>query len=409
MPVFQYMAVTNAGKEVSGTTEAPDEQSAIAALRKQSWMVLDLKPVAAKKKEPKDAQEKRKPMIRQRAGWVRERDRIHFFRQMALMIRSGLTLLQALQVCGRQSSRARLARCIERISASIQSGQSLSAAMAREDKQFQNLTVKLVESSEATGELDPVLEEVADLLERKVRLRANLLTSLLYPAIVFIVSVAVAVFLMVSVIPKFAGFFAQKNVELPATTKALLDISAWFREYGIYVLAVIAMGLIALAITAAFPKGRQWFDHMVLRVPVVGNLLLTAAMSRLSTTLSSLVRSGVTLLESLRITQGVLGNHAVATRVEDTADRILRGENLAAGLSMEPIPPLVSQVIGVGERSGALTKALEDLGKFYERELEASIQRMSAAVEPVMILILGGMVGFVYIAFFQAVFQLVSA
>jgi|GEM_PF-130865 len=424
MPTFRYTAVDEHGKEIQGRTEAGDEQAAVESLRRRSWLVLELAPVPVGRSDGRGGSGATRggdgqalglreggdepPVRRHLLGFVRERDRIFFFRQMALMLRSGLTLLQALQISARQTARAGLARTIDRLATSIQEGRSLSMALAGERRHFAPLTVKLVESSEATGELGPTLEEIASLLERKSQLRARLLTSLLYPAIVMVVSIVVALFLVLKVIPQFAGFFTRRNMSLPATTQALLDLSAWFQSNGIYLLAFLGLAAVALALAATTAPGRRWIDRNLLRVPMLGKLLTVASASRLTRTLSSLLKSGVTLLESLRLTQGTLGNRAFAGQVGAAADRILLGASLATGLRGAPIPALVPQVVGVGERSGALTSALDDLGQFYERELEASIRRMSAAVEPMMILIVSGMVGFVYIAFFQAVFQLVG-
>lgn len=405
MPFYQYIAVNTQGQEIIGHTEAADEQTAVAGLREQSWLVMDLRPLRRAKRE---GARQGSGSVRQRRGWVRERDRIHFFRQLALMIRSGLTLLQSLQICARQTPRRRLARCLERVVASIQEGKSLSAAMALEPRQFTTLSVKLIESSEATGELDPVLEQIADLTERRIRLRASLVTSLLYPSIIILVSVAVATFLVLKVIPKFAAFFLKRNLALPATTKALVDLSAWIQDYGLYLCLGLGCCVVAILAASTTSRGRLWMDRTVLRIPVFGRLLTVAAMARLAQTLSSLVKSGVTLLESLRITERVMGNRAVSSKVRDAADRILTGESLTVGMSGPPIPDLVPQVVGVGERSGTLTTVLDDLARFYSDELQASIRRMSAAVEPIMILVVGSMVGFVYIAFFQAVFQLVG-
>jgi type IV pilus assembly protein PilC len=405
MPVYRYKAVDAKGYEVTGRLEAGDEQGAATALRNRALLVLDLR---AHRGEPTHSVPDTQSSARRRGGWVRSRDRIQFFRQMALMLRSGITVFHALQICSRHTPRKRLARTIERIAESIQQGQSLSAAMAAETGRFTPLTIKLIESAEATGDLDPIMERIAESIERKVRLRASLLTSMLYPSIVIVVSLIVALFLVVKVIPKFAAFFMKRNIALPSTTKMLVDLSSWVQEYGLFLL--VGLGALVLAVLVAMtrPRGRLFLDKAVLRVPVFGKLIKVAATTRLANTLSSLVRSGVTLLESLRITEGVMMNRAFAARIAAASERILLGDNLAASLTGPPIPDLFPNVVSVGERSGAITNALDDLGDYYEKELTASIRRMSAAVEPVMILLVGGMVGFVYIAFFQAVFQLVG-
>ena len=212
--------------------------------------------------------------------------------------------------------------------------------------------MKLIESAEATGELDPVLEEIAEMTERRIRLRNGLVTSMLYPSIVIFVSVAVAVFLVLKVIPKFAEFFLKRNIELPATTKFLVDLSAWIRVHGAVLLLVLGILVLAGCFAAMTRPGRFWLDRNVLRLPVFGGLLTTAAMARLAQTLGTLIRSGVNLLEALRITAQVMGNRAYAARLDETSESILQGENLETGLTGPPIPDLVPQVVGVGRALG---------------------------------------------------------
>lgn len=405
MPMFQYKAMDARGQEVTGRLDANRRQEAATTLRDRALIILDLRRVGGD--DAGDASSSSQG-LRWRGGWVRAKDRIQFFRQMALMLRSGITLFHALQICSRHTPRKRLARSIERMADSIQQGQSLSSAMAGEPGRFSHLTIKLIESAEATGELDPVMERIAENIERKIRLRASLLTSMLYPSIVIVVSMTVALFLVLKVIPKFAAFFIRRNIAMPAVTKSLVDLSAWLQDYGLFLLGGVGLLVILILLAMTRPKGRLLLDRTVLNLPVFGKLLKAASTTRLANTLSSLVRSGVTLLESLRITESVLMNRAFAKRVAAASDRILLGDNLATSLTGSPIPELVTHVVAVGERSGAITNALDDLGEYYEKELTASIRRMSAAIGPIMILLVGGMVGFVYIAFFQAVFQLVG-
>lgn len=404
MARFSFKAVDAGGREVTGSLEAPDLQAAAAHLRARRLLVLHL----GSARIPGAARAVRLPDPRTWV-WIRDRDRVLLFRQMALMLRSGLTLLQALQTASKQVGRRALARCTARMAAAIQRGASFSRALAAEGRRFDPLVVKLVETSEVSGEMSAVLDQAAAHIERRLSVRTRLISSLTYPFIVVLASVAVAAFLVVKVIPRFAGFFARRNLELPAMTRALLDVAAWVQAWGIWLVAAGGGVVITLVILRATPGGRLLVDGMCLRIPVVGRLLTVAAMSRLARTLGTLLQSGVTLLESLRVTRGVLGNHAVAARVEQAGEEVLAGRDLAASLTGAPVPSLVTQVVAVGERSGSLAEALTDLGAFYEQDLDASVRRMNAVVEPLLILIVGGLVGVVYVAFFQAVFQLVGS
>ncbi|MFH0943744.1 MAG: type II secretion system F family protein [Planctomycetota bacterium] len=403
MPTFQYIAVDSRGREVAGKVEASDERAAISELRDRSLLVMDVgETLAASREKPEAAS------LLRGIGPIRERDRIIFLRQMALMVRSGLTLLQALRVCGNQTHRKALRASIERMANAIQSGQCFSSAMEESRAHFPSLAVKLVETAEATGELDPVLERIAADLENRAQVKSKLLTGMAYPAIVFTVSIGVAGFLVLRVIPKFSNFFSQRSIELPAMTRALLDLSAWIQMSWPFLLILLTTSLFTVALAYATPRGRLLLDGLLLKLPVIGRLLTLAAMSRFAQALAAMLGSGVTILESLRITRGLISNNAISRSLGQARERVLEGSDLSRSLASPAIPLLVRQVIGVGERSGALSDALSDLGKFYQRELEGNLQRMSAIVEPMMILIVVSMVGFVYIAFFQAIFQLVN-
>ena len=257
--------------------------------------------------------------------------------------------------------------------------------------------------------MDTILDQLALHLDQKSQVRTNLLTSLIYPTIVVLVTIGVTIFLIVKVIPRFARFFASRNSALPWSTQLLLDISGFVTRYGLFLLVGLASGLASLGLFYSTPRGRQLLDRGFLMIPVIGKLLKAGAMAHIGRTLSILLRSGVTLLESLKITKGIVSNRAIATCMESAADQILGGRDLAGGLRHPAIPPLVPHIIEVGERTGALVRVLEELGHYYDRQLQMMTKRMSTLIEPVLILIIGGIVGFVYFAFFQALFQLATA
>jgi type IV pilus assembly protein PilC len=398
MAVFRYEALGRGGTTVHGRIDAADERGAASALRAR-----DLHPLSLRAEEGAPG---RARAVRGRRP-VSSRDLAFFFREMALMVRSGVTLLQSLEVCERQSPSKALAGLAQRLSESIRAGRSLSRSMARETRTFGRLMVQLVASAEATGELDPVLDRLADTVERRTNLRRSLLTSLAYPAFVFLAAVGVATFLVVGVVPKFAEFFLRRAVAIPWTTRTLLDVSAWVQTYGLYVLAgvFVAAGTVCYLYFLS-RRGRLVVDRAALSLPVVGGLLKVAAFSQITWVLGALLRSGVSLLESIRITAAAAGNAALSRHLESAGTRILEGGTLSSGMEHALVPPIVPSLIAAGERAGAMTDVLNSLSDHYQRDLELRIRRMSALVEPVLILVVGSMVGFVYLAFFQAVLQL---
>lgn len=421
MPTFVYRAMGTDGREVRGELEAGDTRAAASALRGRSLYVLQLKAQSAR--SPGAPAGRRGggagvsaaaantdlPALLSGLTPVRSRDRVAFFRQLALMQRSGLTLLEGLRVVRKQTRKPVMAKAIDRVMDAIQNGRTFSGALDQERRVFPLYAVKLVESAEASGELDVVLERVASFVERQAQLRASLVTSLTYPAIVTVVSLAVAGFLVVKIIPRFSVYLAQRDVALPWAAQWLMGVSGWLQANGAALGIAAVAALAALAVAWFWEPGRRVLDRLVLRVPIVGGLLVSGAMATLGRTLGMLLRSGVSLIDSLRITRQLIGNRTIARRLEDAADQVLSGRDLAGALEHPALPAAVTQVVAVGEQTGSLSEVLEELGAYYDNALQAAIKRMSTLIEPAMILILGGMVGFVYFAFFQAVFRLATA
>jgi len=416
MPQFSFTAVDEHGREQRGRLEATDRRSAAASLRQQALFVVELVGLAEGTASHTSDQRglhldvgKAYRHLHVQLFPIREKDRIFFLQQVALMLRSGLTLLQSLEVCREHAAKPSLADAITRMANAIQSGHSFSKALAQEKNMLPHLGIKLVESAEASGEMDTVLSQLATHLEQKQELKNKLLTGLTYPFIVVLVSIGVAAFLVIKVIPIFSKFFAQRAVSLPASTQLLLDISDYVITYGLPIIFVLAGLVIALLIAYTTKNGRPVLDRTFLSIPVVGKLLTVGAMAQISRTLSMLLHSGLTLLDSLRIVRSVVGNQAISLEMDRAAKEVLGGRDLASSLVCSIIPNLVPRVVTVGERTGSLAHVLEELSVFYRSDLQRRINRMTAMVEPALILIIGTMVGFVYFSFFQAAFQIATA
>jgi len=268
--------------------------------------------------------------------------------------------------------------------------------------------VNLMAAGESTGSLDSVANRLATHLEKKAALRAQTINAMIYPTVVLIVALGVVVFLVVSIIPKFAKFLLGQGKALPASTQFLIDTSDFALKYGIFIAVVFAFCIISLIVAYKTPLGRLKLDAFSLKIPVVGNLLLHGIMAEFNWSLSMMLRSGLTALESLRISGKVISNRLISDKLFMAADQILTGKDLASSLKHPAIPDLVIQMTSMGEKTGTLDQVLQEVGSFYEEQLQVGVKRMSAMIEPAMILIIGGIVGFVYYAFFQAMFSLVS-
>lgn len=400
MARFRYQALDQQGRKVSGAIEAVRESAAVAALRARSIFVLDLaiEGTRANPRHNLDHDPKSVPATHLAI----------FLRELALMLRSGVTLLHALESCATRGSHARIKMLAATFAEKIRRGERLSQAMAHETRAFSQLAVRLIESAEASGEMDAVLERIADVVERRTALKRQLTASLSYPAIVFFVAVGVAAFLVLGIVPRFARFFSRRDIPMPWTTQALMDFSAWLHGALVYLIAGVVVLAFLFVVLLMTSRGRHMIDRVKLALPIVGPLLVSASVSHLAWTLGALLRSGVGLLSSLRIAASVLGNRALARHIENSTERVLGGQSLSTAVEHRAVPNLVPSVISAGEQSGALTEALDGLASFYANDLALRLKRMSSLVEPVLVLIIGGMVAFVYLAFFQALIQLSS-
>ncbi|MHC4939070.1 MAG: type II secretion system F family protein [Planctomycetota bacterium] len=391
MARFGYVALRSDGRPVEGALDAPDERTAAARIQEQSLFITRLTAEA--------------PPARRRPRPIRAQRLAFFFRELALMTRSGVTLLAALRVCEERSASAPAGALAGRLAERIRGGRSLSRALADEPR-IPRLAVRLVQSGETTGELDPALDRIAEIIEHRAALRRSLVTSIAYPAVVFCVSIAVAVFLVVAIVPKFAAFFARRGIAMPATTSALIELSNWIREHGLSLLVAalaVAGAIVAMQYSRRF---RAPLHRTALRIPIVGRLWQVASLCQITWTLGALLRSGVTLIESIRVTAASVGNRALGDHLATLEKRVLSGESLSRGLEDPLLPRVVPSLVAAGEQSGAITDVLDELARFYQADLDQRIRRMSSLVEPVLILIVGGMVGFVYLSFFQALMQL---
>lgn len=407
---YSYRALDPNGKEVQGVLDAPNYKQAVLDLKGQSFFVMKIEEMNLDKLSSSSS-DKRDilPRLKRFASelrWVRARELVFFFRQTALMLRSGIPLLRSLEISRIQTTNKRLKEVYTRIIARIENGGVFSEGLALEKKYFPEICPRLVESSEASGEMEETLEQVANHIERRAELKSTLLTSLLYPGMVMLVATGLFIFLVTKIIPKFAKFFETRQMVLPPSTKFLLDLAAFFNRNWPFILLAILGTIIALVFSYSKPRGRLWMDTYVLKIPVIGKLLTSHEMAQAARTLSILLKSGIPLLQSLRILRGVVKNSGLRERVDYAANRVLEGDEFSGSLKNDLIPIIFTQVAAVGEQTGNLDNVLNELGEFYERDLQVWIKRMSAVFEPTMLLLVGGVVGFVYYAFFQAVIQI---
>jgi type IV pilus assembly protein PilC len=410
MATYGFIALDPQGIEQRGEMEALDEREARALLRAQRVRVVHLQEGTLPEEGGLAVRllEAIAPVLP--GSWmpVRPKDLALLFRQVGLMLRAGHTLVHALDACARLTTKLRMRAIVRRLADELRGGRSLSDAMAGTGHPFSNLMVSLVGSGEVSGDLDAVLSRIADDIDRRTDLKRQLVAALTYPSIVLLSAIGVVTFLVGSVIPRFATFLQGRGKQVPAAAQLLLDITAWFSAWGPWLAAALVVAAGAVATVYALPQGRRAIDRGLLFVPVLAGTITAANMAQAAWTLAMLVKSGTTVLASLRVTARIVSNRAYAAAFEEAGERVLGGKSLSHGLKQVVIPHLMRHMAEVGESSGELDQVMEEVGLYYRKELDAKVKLMSAMIEPLLILFVGGIVGFVYFAFFQAVMTVSS-
>jgi type IV pilus assembly protein PilC len=399
---YAYKALDNTGQSRTGTIDADSEGLAIVRLREQGWVPIDLKSMH-KKGMRSDV---RIPFLADR---VKLKDVAVSSRQLATMIDSGLPLLRALTVLGDQTESKALSRVWGEVREDVQTGSSFSAALGKHPKVFAALYVAVVKAGEAGGMLDDVLLRLADTLEKQVSLRQKIRSAMAYPIMVAAMVVLILTAILVFVIPTFKTLYSDLGGKLPFPTQVLLiasDIVRRFLPFVILILGVIAF-LFRRYINT--DDGRRRWDAFKLKVPVFGELFRKVAMSRFSRTLATLLRAGVPVLQSLEITRDTTGNRVVGDALREVETSVREGQSLARPLMRFPVfPPMVVQMLAVGEETGAVDTMLEKVAEFYDGEVDATVDALTSLIEPFLIVILGVIVGGILISLYLPMFKIIE-
>jgi type IV pilus assembly protein PilC len=387
MPIYRYSAVNANGERIKDSIEAPTAAAAVDRLRAKGLTVIEIV-----RKERGPDLSGRAPTAR--LGLVRTADLVLFFRMFAALINSNVPISEAIAILHDQTQGRKLKGVLSDIRSRIEGGTPLSQAMAAHPRVFDELLTGMIRAAELGGILDTILERIADFLESRTALKRKLITSMIYPAIVALAAVVVVIFMVSFVIPKFAILMGGRK--LPANTQFLLDVSAFLN--GNAVALSIAAGGVAAVITLllVMPETRIWVDRYRIFIPVIGPVFRYGVVVQFAGTLASLLQSGITLVDALKAASETVGNMAVKRQMEEVNDKVSAGEPLSAALAEEHFfPPMVVGMVKVGEHSGLMDQAWNTVGRIFEKLLADKIARMSAMVEPVLILVLGGLVGYV--------------
>jgi type IV pilus assembly protein PilC len=402
MATFAYTGRSRGGQTITGEFIADSMDAAVSALRREQILVTKINPV-------KDAAAAIAARKKSRAKAVKAKDLAVFTRQFSVMIGAGLPLVQCLDILGTQAEDKNFGEVILATRADVEGGASLADAMRKHPKTFDPLFTNMIAAGEAGGILDAILKRLATYIEKAVKLKGQVKSAMVYPIAVIVIATLVVGAILWKVIPTFAQLFAGLGADLPLPTRIVIAASNGLVRF----MPFIVVGFVAASF--GFRQyyrtvgGRMVVDRMTLKMPILGNVMRKIAVARFCRTLSTLLASGVSILEALDITARTAGNAVVEDGILTTRKSIERGETIAAPLKQTGVfPPMVVQMIGVGEATGALDTMLGKIADFYEEEVDVAVAGLLTLLEPLMIALLGGIVGGIVIAMYLPIFSLIN-
>ena len=401
MSVYTWEGKSASGKTVRGQMEAANEQAVFNALRGQRITPQ------VKKIKKKDAGLQREIKIPGFAPKVKTRDIVVFTRQFATMIDAGLPIVQGLEILGKQHANPTMRNMLIGIKDHVANGGTLAEALAKYPKQYDDLFVNMVAAGETGGILDIILERLADYLEKMDKLKRQVKTAMIYPAVVVSAAMIVTSILLIFVIPTFADLFKDFGAALPAPTRLVIALSDFMVAYGHFILGALTALFWLFKRFIQTEQGKEIMHPIILKLPVFGDIVRKVAVARLGRTLGTMLSSGVPILEALQICGRTAGNKVVEREINDVRVSISEGKSIAQPLENSDIfPPMVVQMIAVGESTGALDAMLQKVADFYDDEVNNAVTGMKQLIEPIMIFVLGALVGGLVIAMYLPIFKL---
>ena len=403
MPTFVARVRDAKGNAKKEKIVAPSVSEARSTLRSRGLVIQDLKQA----QEFKFSGDINLEPLQMAMAKVSVKDKAVFSRQFAALINAGVAIVRSLGVMAEQCTNPKLKKALTQISEDVQQGMNLSEAMRKHPDCFDNLYVSMVQAGEVGGVLDEVMNRLSKLLEDVARLQNQIKSALTYPVAVAIFAVAIFIGMTVFLIPIFADIFKQLNVELPALTQFMLDLSAFIRGFWWSIPIVFFGAGFAFRNYYKTRMGRETIDRISLKVPLFGDLIQKSAVARFSRTFGALTRSGVPILTALEIVRDTAGNQVIANAVDESRKEIQQGGMISLALQKEQVFPIMAiQMISIGEETGELDQMLAKVADFYEDEVEQSVKALTSIIEPIMIVVLGGMVGVILLSMYLPMFKI---
>ncbi|MEZ0229935.1 MAG: type II secretion system F family protein [Planctomycetota bacterium] len=404
MPAFKYSARDASGKKIDGTLDSKSQDDAVAEIKKKGLTVMTIEAQAAAGAGLFAGMGK----VSAKSARVSLNDILLFTRQLATMISAGIPLLECLEILSEQTDNQGFRACLNEVVGDVRGGTDLSTALAKHPRVFEDIYVNMIRAGEVSGQIDEILVRLAEYQEATAALRAKIKAAMTYPVISICMIMGITAFLLIFIIPKFKEIFDNMNVELPWITSFLLAVADFASNQWYVVLGgTVAFGFLVYSY-AKTPFGRRHVDYLKLQMPIFGPLFKKVSISRFARTFGTLIESGVPILGALEIVASTAGNKIIEDLVMDASESVRQGETLATPLATKPniFPPMVTRMIAIGEKSGALEQLLNKISEFYDQQVEVAVEQLTSLIEPLMIGIMGFMVGGMVLAIFLPIFKL---
>jgi type IV pilus assembly protein PilC len=393
MEKYKYSAFDETGNKVSGVETAQTVGAAHLALLERGYQTIEV------------SQKKSVLQFEVTKKMVPRKDIMHFSRQLSVFVRAGVPIMEALEVIADETTDKLLQRCLYDMIERLQSGDTFASAAAAHPEAFPNYYIGILSSAELTGNLDTVLDQLADYLDRDIEARSKITSALVYPAVVAVMAVVVVIILATFVMPKFVVFFKSFNAKLPLPTRMLLSVSNFFTHWWWAILTVLVLAIAGIIAMRRSRSGKARIDSFILKLPIMGDLVRTAIIERICRILSSMLKAGVSLPEAMRVTAESANNAVYSSGIATVREEMIEGQGLAAPLARTGLfPGAARQMFRVGEETGTLDAQLATAAAFYDRELDVKLKRFTSLFEPIVIIFMGVIVGFVAIALVSAMY-----
>ncbi len=398
MPSFDWKGRNRTGERQEGVLLADNRESAVATLRRQQIQVTSIRQKG-----------RQIPLLPKLPMRIESKRLAIFTRQFSVMLDAGLPLVQCLEILGEQEENRLFREIIQTVRSDVESGSSLHEAMRKHPKAFDNLFINMIAAGEAGGILDVILQRLATYIEKIVRLKNQVRSAMMYPVAVIVIAAGVVFIILWKVIPVFAQMFAGLGAQLPFLTRIVVDVSNFIGRFAWLILVGIVLISIGISRAHKTERGRRIIDGLILRIPIVGMLLLKIATARFCRTLSTLTSSGVPILDGLEITAKTSGNAIIEDAIMAVRKAVEEGKTISEPLmDTKVFPPMVCQMINVGEQTGALDQMLSKIADFYEEEVDTAVDGLMKLLEPVMIVFLGGIIGTIVTAMYLPMYSIIQ-